>query len=357
MTKHLTVYENCSLGGIVSVIRERFKAYQDHGIDQTLYFVKDKGGVQSLRSVGAENIYIGSKAVEVNISNIVEMHGIETVALFSYSHMCRQLKRQGLKVFLEIHDCPPATVAPFANLRGGYEQIIVPSQWSKNWVNAEAGIPMAEITVVPNMINNHCFYRDDRKPINHSAAKPMLWVGRLDERKNWRDAVLVASILKKRGLKVAPFFALTLLSEDNIVQEFFDQLALHGIDSDSRVYFNLQQSDLAAMMRDMAVQGGCFLSTARLESYGLGVVESMACGLPVVASAVGAVPEHIRHRETGFLYDFGERVVAADSVEECLFVRTSRTRVLEGLAANRYDIYRQKTTHQLLGLLGHMPRD
>jgi glycosyltransferase involved in cell wall biosynthesis len=327
------------------------KAYNQHKIDQSLYFMRDRGGVPSLRADGAANVFLGQKAVEANISNLVRSRGVGTVTLFSHFHLSRYLKRDGAKVYLELHDTPPATVAPVAKLKGHYDQIVVPSVWSKNWVHAEAGVPTDKIKVVPNFINQQTFFCDDRDALNHSGPRPVLWVGRLDERKNWRDAVYVASILKKRGLRIKPIFVLSLRSEDEYVHDFMNQLALHDVDRDTRIYFNLSQAELGDMMRDVRIEGGCFLSTSRLESYGLGIVESMACGLPVVSSAVGAVPEHIRHGETGYLFAFGERLLAADMVEECLFVRQSRKRVLEGLAEIDVGKHRQDAVQQLLQLM------
>lgn len=47
------------------------------------------------------------------------------------------------------------------------------------------------------------------------------------------------------------------------------------------------------------------------EPFGLSMIESMACGTPVIARRRGSVPEVVRHRETGFIVDDLDEAVAA----------------------------------------------
>jgi glycosyltransferase involved in cell wall biosynthesis len=47
------------------------------------------------------------------------------------------------------------------------------------------------------------------------------------------------------------------------------------------------------------------------EPFGLSMVESMACGTPVIAFGRGSIPEIIRHGETGYIVEDMDRAVAA----------------------------------------------
>jgi glycosyltransferase involved in cell wall biosynthesis len=43
------------------------------------------------------------------------------------------------------------------------------------------------------------------------------------------------------------------------------------------------------------------ISTSLMEGFGLAIAEAMACGIPVVATQVGSIPEVVSHGETGLL--------------------------------------------------------
>lgn len=49
-----------------------------------------------------------------------------------------------------------------------------------------------------------------------------------------------------------------------------------------------------------------FLIPSQSESFGLAALEAMSCGIPVVSSSVGGLPELIRHNETGYIAEIGD---------------------------------------------------
>lgn len=49
-----------------------------------------------------------------------------------------------------------------------------------------------------------------------------------------------------------------------------------------------------------------FLLTSEYESFGLSALEAMACGVPVIASNSGGIPEVVMNNETGFLHHVGD---------------------------------------------------
>lgn len=57
---------------------------------------------------------------------------------------------------------------------------------------------------------------------------------------------------------------------------------------------------------DILASADLFLIPSQSESFGLAALEAMACGLPVISSSVGGLPELVRHNETGFIAEIGD---------------------------------------------------
>ncbi len=86
-----------------------------------------------------------------------------------------------------------------------------------------------------------------------------------------------------------------------------------------------------------------FLIPSQSESFGLSALEAMACGLPVVSSSVGGLPELIKHNETGYIAEIGDIDRMARYVIDLftnerkynLFSENSRTRAVEYFDKNK----------------------
>lgn len=59
-------------------------------------------------------------------------------------------------------------------------------------------------------------------------------------------------------------------------------------------------------MVELLSSADLFLMPSQSESFGLAALEAMACGLPVVSSSVGGLPELNIHNQTGFIAEIGD---------------------------------------------------
>jgi len=127
-------------------------------------------------------------------------------------------------------------------------------------------------------------------------------------------------------------------------------VAARGLAAD--VDFLGERGDLPEVLRDADL----FLLPSETESFGLAALEAMACGVPVVASAVGGLVEVVADGEAGFLRPVGDVAALADAAARLLADeplrramgaaarRTAETHYRIDPAIDRYvDIYRTVT--------------
>jgi L-malate glycosyltransferase len=72
------------------------------------------------------------------------------------------------------------------------------------------------------------------------------------------------------------------------------------------------------MVAPLLAEADLFLLPSQSESFGLSALEALACGVPVVASRAGGLPEVIRDGETGILCEVGDVAGMSDAASQLL---------------------------------------
>ena len=91
------------------------------------------------------------------------------------------------------------------------------------------------------------------------------------------------------------------------------QLAEELLPSGSHTFLGFR-SDVACWMSGLDIQVNASLA----EGLGLSILESMALGIPVVASRVGGIPEIIEHERNGLLFEPGDDRALAEALSRLL---------------------------------------
>ncbi len=103
-----------------------------------------------------------------------------------------------------------------------------------------------------------------------------------------------------------------------------------------RIEFLGSEQDAAELLPELDL----FLLPSEQESFGLAALEAMACGVPVIASNVGGLPELVTEGEAGHLFPVGEVAAMGEKAAEILADREQHGRLKIG-ARRRAEDFRQ----------------
>jgi N-acetyl-alpha-D-glucosaminyl L-malate synthase BshA len=178
------------------------------------------------------------------------------------------------------------------------DAVTVPSQWLADATRATMDLPAAfRIDVVPNFVDVDRFVpRPPAAP--GSAARPpvLLHVSNFRLLKRIGDVVAIFARVRAAGPA-----RLRLVGDGPERAPAVAELTRLGLAGD--VDLLGEQVDLPETLADADL----FLLPSESESFGLAALEAMACGVPVVASDVGGLPEVLgADDEAGFLRPVGD---------------------------------------------------
>jgi len=88
-------------------------------------------------------------------------------------------------------------------------------------------------------------------------------------------------------------------------------------------YGRAEQGEVPALLNELDI----FAALSVNESFGVSALEASACGLPLVVTDAGGLPEVVRHRETGFVVPVGGVVEAASAMERLVLDRGLRNKM------------------------------
>ncbi len=161
-----------------------------------------------------------------------------------------------------------------------------------------------------------------------SPAKPLiLSIGRADKRKNFER--LIQSYGQDKELQAMANLAIFAGVRKDITQMPPDEqdiltnllLLLDKYDLYGKMAIpkkNDPRVEVPEIYRVAARKKGVFVNATPGENFGLTIVESAACGLPVVASPTGGPKEILKHCENGLLVNVEDPIAIADALKKII---------------------------------------
>jgi teichuronic acid biosynthesis glycosyltransferase TuaC len=173
----------------------------------------------------------------------------------------------------------------------------------------DLGIPEKKIAVIPNGVDPTKFYPIAKTVARENLGLPndrklLLSVGGLGSVKGFDHLIDAIRILTDE-FKVTDVLLL-IVGEGGLRQELSRMISAYSLDTHVRLVGAVPHEQL----RLWYSAADLFCLASRSEGWPNVVLESLACGTPVVATAVGGIPEIIRSESLGCLMNSGHRQIA-----------------------------------------------
>jgi L-malate glycosyltransferase len=215
-----------------------------------------------------------------------------------------------------------------------------------------------DIHVIPNFVDLERFQKTDKEHFKQMLAPngERILVHISNFRKVKRVEDVIQTFLQVHEVLPCKLLMIGDGPERQHAEELCRTLNLHN---DTRFLGKQEQVDEILSITDL------FLLPSEYESFGLAALEAMACGVPVISTNSGGLPEINLHGETGFLSQVGDVADMAKNAihllanEELLnqfkqaalsqarqFEKSRIIPMYEELYANVIAAYQKEKTHQ-----------
>jgi glycosyltransferase involved in cell wall biosynthesis len=180
--------------------------------------------------------------------------------------------------------------------------VSTPAHWLMRKVEESILAPaLVAAQVIPNGVDLGTFYPSDQQEARTGLGIPqdaivLLTIGLRVRHSSWRDLQVLREVLARLADRMpAKRLILIALGEDATEEQY-------GSAKVQFVPFEESHAEVASYYQAADV----YVHAARADTFPSSILEAMACGLPVVATAVGGIPEQIEDARTGFLVPPGD---------------------------------------------------
>lgn len=176
------------------------------------------------------------------------------------------------------------------------QSIVTWSEWAKGSLVADYGVAAKKITVIPPGIDIARWSRDPQLP-RVTGPTTLLFVGGDFERKGGASLLEAWKMLPST---VRPNAELHIVTKTWTGEQEQEQRR-NNSESMANVFVHRGVQPNSSVLRELYQRADLFVFPTRGDCLPLAVLEAMAAGLPVITTAVGALPEAVRHGQTGWI--------------------------------------------------------
>lgn len=219
--------------------------------------------------------------------------------------IARRRYRLDVPIVAHHHHLDPNWLNPLieGKVMRAVERVVVGSEFATRQAARELGVPREKFAVAPYGVDRRFRRAQKPEPLVRRHAlegRPVaLFLGGLKERKNlfflldvWREVTRARPDARLVVAGSGPLLQPLRRYARKLGQEGLVLFAGYVQESEKVAYYNL--ADL-------------LIFPSSMEGFGLTVAEAMSCGLPVVVSERGSLPELVADGEGGFLVDPSDR--------------------------------------------------
>jgi glycosyltransferase involved in cell wall biosynthesis len=217
---------------------------------------------------------------------------------------------RGARLVTTKHNDDPFRAGPFRYVERGLtklaDRVIAITDALRGFTIERVGVPEAKVQTIHYGLDSLPAAWGSNPPDDVSpSARVLLAVSRLTQQKGVDVAI--------RALAELPADTVLVVLGDGPERGSLEQLA-RALGVEQRVFLPGRVPDVAAWLRRAHV----FVHPARWEGFGLGVLEAMLAGLPVVASNVSSLPELVADGVTGLLVPPDDTAALARGIVDAL---------------------------------------
>jgi N-acetyl-alpha-D-glucosaminyl L-malate synthase BshA len=249
---------------------------------------------------------LASKIVEVaQFEQLDIVHAHYAIPHATSAYLARQILGGKLKVITTLHgtDITLVGLEPsfLSVMKFSIEQsdgVTAVSRFLKEKTLTNYGIDK-DIRVIPNFVDTDKYRRVDCTQVRERFAPPEEKI--LIHISNFRAVKRVADVIRIFDEVNKRIPAHLILAGDGPDRSACE-LLVRELGLQEKARFLGKQTELVRLLS----AADLMLMPSQSESFGLAALEAMACGVPVISSSVGGLPELQVHGQTGYIAEIGD---------------------------------------------------